>query len=225
MGRGGMPTCIGYSMSKSPMGPYKYGGVIIDNDHCDPGNWNNHGSLVEFKNQWYVFYHRATHGCNTMRKTCVEPVTFNEDGTINEAEMTSQGAGKPLDPLMEIQAERACLMYGNVRIQSFIPNEEELGKIKNGDKAAYKYLDFPEGMQRFTVRVAPGDKPGRIDIAPDNIWGPSVGKIDVPGGGDLKSWQTISCNISPLSGKWAIWLRFTGEGDDIFHVDSFHFSN
>ena len=223
MGRGGMPTCIGYSMSKSPMGPYKYGGVIIDNDHCDPGNWNNHGSLVEFKNQWYVFYHRATHGCNTMRKACVEPITFNENGTINEAEMTSQGAGKPLDPFMEIQAERACLMYGNVRIQSFTSNEEELGKIQNGDKAAYKYLDFPEGMKRFTVRVAPGANPGRIDIAPDNIWGPSIGKIDVPGGGDLKSWQTISCTISPVSGKRAIWLRFAGEGDDIFHVDSFHF--
>ena len=224
MGRGGMPTCIGYSMSRSPMGPYKYGGVIIDNDHCDPGNWNNHGSVVQFKNQWYVFYHRATHGSNTMRKACVEPIYFNENGTINEVEMTSQGASKPLNPFMEIGAERACLMYGNIRIQAFSTNEEELGKIQNGDKAAYKYLDFPEGVKSFTVRVASGPSPGKIDIALDNIWGPSIGTIDVPGGGNLKTWQTITVPISSVSGKRATWLRFTGEGNDIFHLDSFHFA-
>ncbi|RPH93298.1 MAG: hypothetical protein EHM72_16450, partial [Calditrichaeota bacterium] len=55
MGRSQKPTCLGYATSSSPMGPYKYGGVIIDNDNCDPGNWNNHGSLVEFCGQWYVF--------------------------------------------------------------------------------------------------------------------------------------------------------------------------
>ncbi len=223
MGRGGRPTCLGYSMSKSPMGPYKYGGVIIDNDHCDPGNWNNHGSVVEFKNQWYVFYHRATHGCNTMRKACVEPITFNANGTINEVEMTSQGAGKPLNPLLEIEAERACLMYGNVRIQAFSENEEELGKIQNGDKVAYKYIDFSENVKRFSVRVAAGTKPGKIDIALDNIWGPSIGTINVPGGDNLKTWQTISCPVARVSGTRAIWLRFSGEGEDIFHIDNFKF--
>jgi len=223
MGRGGRPTCIGYSISKSPMGPYKYGGIIIDNDHCDPGNWNNHGSLVEFRNHWYVFYHRSTHGCYTMRKACVEPIYFNEDGTINEVEMTSQGAGKPLDPLKEIGAERACLMYGNIRIQAFSSNEEELGKIQNSDKAAYKYFDFTKGVTHFTIRVAPGTKPGKIDITLDNIWGPSIGTIEVPGGGDLKTWQMITCKISTVSGTRAIWLRFSGEGEDIFHIDHFQF--
>ena len=49
MSRSGRPTCIGYSTSKSPMGPFKYGGVIIDNDRCDPGNWNNHASVLHFR--------------------------------------------------------------------------------------------------------------------------------------------------------------------------------
>ena len=224
MGRCGMPTCIGYSMSKSPMGPYKYGGVIIDNNHCDPGNWNNHGSLVEFKIQWYVFYHRSTHGCNTMRKACVEPINFNEDGTINEVEMTSQGAGKPLNPTTEIEAERSCLLFGNLRIQAFSDNEEDLEKIQNGDKAAYKYLDFSEGVKKFVVHVAPGANSGKIEIVLDNIWGPIIGTINIPGGGDLRTWQTLACPVSNVSGQRAIWLRFIGEGNDIFHLKSFHFN-
>ena len=46
--RKGRPTCIGYSMATSPLGPYEYKGVIVDNDGCDPSVWNNHGSVVEF---------------------------------------------------------------------------------------------------------------------------------------------------------------------------------
>ncbi|NEW85167.1 MAG: family 43 glycosylhydrolase, partial [Mariniphaga sp.] len=108
MGRAGRPTCIGYATSKSPMGPFKYGGVIIDNDHCDPGCWNNHGSIAEFNGKWYVFYHRSTHGSNTMRKACVEPITFNADGSINEVEMTTQGVSAPLMANTELDAARAC---------------------------------------------------------------------------------------------------------------------
>ncbi|HQK36980.1 MAG TPA: family 43 glycosylhydrolase, partial [Bacteroidales bacterium] len=83
MGRANRPTCIGYAMASNVWGPYRYGGVIIDNDHCDPAVWNNHGSIVQFNGKWYVFYHRSTHASNTMRKACLEPITFNEDGTIN----------------------------------------------------------------------------------------------------------------------------------------------
>ena len=193
------------------------------NDHCDPGNWNNHGSLVEYKGKWYVFYHRSTHGCKSMRKACIEPVYFNEDGSINEVEMTSQGAGEPLNSLDEIEAERACLLYGNVRIQAFSPTEEELGKIWNGDCAGYKYLDFQKGITRIKMRIAPGANPGKIDIVIDNSWGPSIGTIDVPGGGNLKDWQTFTCNLLPVNGIRALWLRFRGEGDDLFHIDSFQF--
>jgi hypothetical protein len=223
VGRAGRPTCIGYSTSTSPMGPYKYGGVIIDNDHCDPGNWNNHGSLVEYKGKWYVFYHRSTHGCKSMRKACIEPVYFNEDGSINEVEMTSQGAGEPLNSLDEIEAERACLLYGNVRIQAFLPTKEELGKIWNGDCAGYKYLDFGKGITRIKMRIAAGANPGKIDIAIDNSWGPTIGTIDVPGGGNLKNWQTFTCSVLPVDGIRALWFRFSGEGEDIFRIDRFQF--
>lgn len=223
MSRAGRPTCIGYSTGKSPFGPFTYGGVIIDNDRCDPGNWNNHGSVVGFKGQWYVFYHRATHNSFTMRKACMEPIEFNPDGSIDEVEMSTQGASGPLDPLMKMDAERACLLHGNIRIQACAADNEELAGIKNGDKAAFKYFDFGQGVDHLTVWVAPGALPGKIDIATDTPWGDSLGTVDVPGSGDGKTWTALSCKIAHIHGVHAIWLRFSGKGEDLFKVDWFQF--
>ena len=223
MGRAGRPTCIGYATSSSPMGPFKYGGVIIDNDHCDPGCWNNHGSLAEFNGKWYVFYHRSTHGSNTMRKACVEPITFNNDGSINEVEMTTQGASAPLMANAELDAARACLLYGNVRVKAFTSDNEVLTNIKNGDVAAYKYLDFSADVDSFKVKAAPGKKAITIDVALDDSWGPSIGSVNIPGNVDGKTLQTFSCKIRSVKGIHSVWLRFRGDGDDFFAVDSFLF--
>ncbi len=232
MGRKGMPTCIGYSTSRSPMGPYKYGGVIIDNDGCDPHNWNNHGSIVEFKGQWYVFYHRTTNGCVNSRKACIEPIFFNEDGSINEVEMTSQGAGKPLDAYSQIEAERACLLFGRVRIESFSldrdnplnpANNDQLGQIENKDRATYKYLNFGEGAGAVKVRVAPGKKPGKIQFRLDNPWGPAAGSLEIPGDGDGKTWKIFETTIREAKGVHALHLLFNAEEKESFNVDWFRF--
>jgi hypothetical protein len=224
MGRAGMPTCIGYATSRYPMGPFKYGGVIIDNDHCDPGNWNNHGSIVEFKGNWYVLYHRSTHNSVTMRKACIEPIKFNDDGSINEVEMTTQGVAGPLDALQRMDAERACLLSGNVHIRACAADNEELAGIADKDKAGYKYLNFMQGADSIVIRVAPGRNGGRIDIGLDNQWGPSMGYVEVPGNGDGKTWVTLTGKIKPVSGIHAVWLRFGGQGEDLYRLDWFQFT-
>ena len=58
----GLGTCLSYAISEHPLGPYEPKGVVIDNIACDRFSWNNHGSLCEFKGQWYVFYHRSSLG-------------------------------------------------------------------------------------------------------------------------------------------------------------------
>jgi arabinoxylan arabinofuranohydrolase len=225
MGRAGRPTCIGYATSKSPMGPFKYGGVIIDNDHCDPGCWNNHGSLAEFNGKWYVFYHRSTHGTNTMRKACVEPITFNDDGSINEVEMTSQGAGNPLKASSLIDAERACLLYGNVRIKAISENNEALTEMRSGDAAGYKYIDFGNGVDSILIRVAPGAKGFTINVNLDDSWGPVIASLNMPENGDGKTMQTLSCKVKNVKGVHALWFRFWGDGDDLAKIDWFTFKS
>jgi arabinoxylan arabinofuranohydrolase len=225
MGRANRPTCIGYSTSKSPMGPFKYGGVIVDNDHCDPAVWNNHGSIVEMNHQWYVFYHRATHNCVTMRKACIEPIRFNEDGSIPEVEMTTQGAGKPLNALSRIDAERACLLFGNVRIMDFDKDKEDLEGIKDDDKAAYKYIDFGNGVNSFTVNVAPGTRGGKIDLLIDQPWGPSIGSIEIKSNDNGEKWSEVTGKIKGAKGVHALWLRFNVKDNEAFKVDWFVFGN
>lgn len=218
-----MASCICYSMATSPWGPFKYGGIIINNDHCDPGNWNNHGSLVEFNGQWYVFYHRATHGSYTMRKACIEPIGFNEDGSINEVEMTTQGASGPLSAFQQMDAERACLLHGNVRIEANAPDNEVLTGIRDGDKAAYKYIDFGSGAKKITFSIAPGSDPGSITVAIDNPWAWGGPTVQVPGGGDGKSFTAVSLALPNITGVHALWLRFATKGNQAFKVDWFRF--
>lgn len=221
--RKGRPTCIGYATSKSPLGPFKYGGVIVDNAGCDPESWNNHGSICEFNGNWYVLYHRTTNGTRSLRKVCIEPITFNEDGSINEVEMTSQGAGDPLCAFDNIPAERACLLWGNTRIHLKSQHDEELSGIQNDNYAVYKYLDFGEGADTFTVTVTP-QSGGKIEVWIDNLWTPPVGVIDVPA--DRKGETlTLTGKISPVKGVHALTLRFMGdkESEELFTVDSFRF--
>lgn len=223
LGRAGMPTCIGYSTSTSPMGPFTYGGVIVDNDHCDPGNWNNHGSIMEFNDQWYVFYHRSTHNSKMMRKACMEPIFFNEDGSIDEVEMSSQGAGPPLKARSRIPAERACLLHGNVRIEAFSEDNEQLAEIRKEDKAAYKFVDFEEGVESISVRVKPGASEGGISFMAGMPWGTSLGHINIPASDGRDEWITLSTNAEAIYGVHALWLVFDGKGEDLYSLDWIEF--
>lgn len=220
------PTSIGYAMSKSPLGPYEYKGVIVNNAGCDPQSWNNHGSVVEFNGQWYVLYHRSTHASNVMRKACIEPIYFNEDGTINQVEMTSQGASGPLDALKRIDAAKACLMNGNVRIRRAEENQmrEELGGIHNGDVAAWKYLDFGKGAGKVSIKVK-SDLGGEIIIRMDSQDGEVIGTISVPADAD---WNVYETRAKAPSGVHALWLEFKGadasEDEELFKIDHIEFA-
>ncbi len=208
LSRANMPTSIGYAMSDKPFGPYTYGGVIVDNSNCDPGNWNNHGSIIEFNNQWYVFYHRATHNSKMMRKACVEPIFFNADGTIDEVLMTSQGAGGPLLATEKIDAERACLLQGNVRIQLFEPGNEELGEIQFDDRALFRYIDFADGVDKVHFRVSPGKIAGEIHVKKTMPWGPTLATVAVPKRKGEKNWITLSADVENTRGVHPLWLIF-----------------
>ncbi len=105
----GKPTCLSYAKSKHPLGPYVKGGVIIDNEMCDISSWNNHGSMLEFHDRWYIVYHRATLGREMGgRRVCLEPITFDANGDIPEVIMTTQGTGEPLSAGEWTHAYRAC---------------------------------------------------------------------------------------------------------------------
>ena len=93
-GEGKNPTeTLAYAMSQSPLGPWDFKGIIMAEhaNHC----WTNHHSLVEFRGQWYLFYHRNDYSPrdDKRRSTRIERLTFNADGTIREVTPTMRGVG------------------------------------------------------------------------------------------------------------------------------------
>lgn len=221
IGRRGMATCLGYAMATSPFGPYKYGGVIIDNFGCDPQVWNNHGSIVEINGKWYVFYHRSTEGSVMMRKACVEPITFNPDGTINEVEMTTQGASGPLNPYNVMEAERACYLTGNVRVHCDSNGNEMLDEIKNGDTAAYKYFDFKQSPDSITIKLR-SYAGGMVEVFANNLCRPLLSRFNVPSSNGKEITITQKVN-SKISGVCPVYFRFRGKDGKLLSMESFVF--
>ena len=229
--RRGRPTSLGYAMSTQPLGPYEYKGIIIDNYGCDPETWNNHGSLVEYKGQWYVLYHRSSHHSRTMRMACIEPITFNADGTINEVEMTSQGAAPPLDAFARTDAFRACLMHGAAieappqpspkgeEVPLAVAAPSPFGECRGGAPGAapwalWRYLDFGRGARRLTLCLE-AHAEGKIVVLADSLNSRRLGEVNVKA---QDGWQEVSMRIRKIRGVHALYLSF--EPTEAGHCDA-----
>ena len=195
--------------------------MIIDNYGCDPASWNNHGSIEKFKGQWYVFYHRTTNGHSSYRKACVEPITINPDGSIDEVKMTSQGAGSPISAFSSIEAEWACELTGD----AIISDREETAKlshINSGATACYRYLDFGKAAKTFTAKIIGASHKGQITIYLDSPASQPLASCNVPVSADSAD-RLIRCEIPEISGIHALYLKFEGEEKDLFEIDNFAF--
>jgi arabinoxylan arabinofuranohydrolase len=71
-----------YSVAKSPMGPFEYKGVILDNR-----SRNVHGSITEYKGKWWLFYH-VSGPSDYERRVCLAPLEYSEDGSILPVKMS-----------------------------------------------------------------------------------------------------------------------------------------
>ena len=78
---------MNYATADSPLGPWKYRGVYMEGTGIE----TNHGSIVEYKGQWYAFYHNGalSGGKGNLRSICVDKLYYNEDGTIRMVRQTS----------------------------------------------------------------------------------------------------------------------------------------
>ena len=132
-GEFGLPTTnytLAYAYSDKPLGPWPYGGTIIDGrarEKDEQGNviasanvsGNTHGSICEINGQWYVFYHRQSGLNEFARQAMVAPITVKvEEGPggkveISEGEYTSEGfALNGLDPFERHSAGICCWYTG-----------------------------------------------------------------------------------------------------------------
>lgn len=91
---GVQPEQIAYAMAPSITGPWTYGGMITG---PAKHGFTIHPAVVEFKGQWYFFYHDGSNSINgepggdCRRSVCVESLYFNPDGTIQPIVQTPEG--------------------------------------------------------------------------------------------------------------------------------------
>jgi alpha-L-fucosidase 2 len=94
-----------YAVSNSPLGPWKYQGIYLQTT----GSGTNHGSIVEYKGQWYAFYHNCDlSGQGNLRSICFDKLYYNPDGTIREViQTTGLEASKRKTPITAQWTDRA----------------------------------------------------------------------------------------------------------------------
>ena len=103
-----------YAVSSSPLGPWKHKGIMLKPVGCE----TTHGSIAQFKGEWYLFYHnQKISGQGNLRSVCIDKLFFEESGDIRCVEQTSQGVMACDDSFTEIMAvdydgeitEKSCL--------------------------------------------------------------------------------------------------------------------
>ncbi len=74
-----------YATSKDPEGPFTYRGKVME----PVSSGTSHGSIVEYKGEWYVFYHNMDlSGKNFRRSIAFDKIGFEKDGSIKMAVQT-----------------------------------------------------------------------------------------------------------------------------------------
>ena len=71
---------ICYAIGDNPYGPFTHQGRILE----PVVGWTSHHSIVEFKNNWYLFYHDSSlsKGVTHLRSVKVTPLNHDQEGRI-----------------------------------------------------------------------------------------------------------------------------------------------
>ena len=237
---------LGYAMSKNPMGPYEYKGLIMA-EHPN-GCWTNHHSIVNYKGQWYLFYHSNffSPGDDKRRSVCIEKLSFNADGTIQEVKETMRGVG--INKATEkIQIDRYSTAAAGVTTDHVDTLRAFAGDYATmptkGSWIQYNDVDFScltDGYMLISVKAADdtefcvreGSPKGKVLARfkltvrpPEPAAGAAANPMMMRFNRDLRNqWmtQTAALEYTP---KGTTNLVFTNEGNGALSVDWIQFKN
>ncbi len=187
-----------YAMGKHPMGPFKMAGVIMDES---PSCWTNHHSIIEYKGQWYLFYHNNSLSphFDKNRSACIDSLFFNEDGTIRKVRPTYRGVGITdaskkieIDRYSEISNEGVEVVYIDTS------NTFQGWKTvftKKGGWVKYNGVDFGKAKFATIVINACSEKGGLLEVKLDNMKNHPIAKVTIP---PSKGWQIIKSRVTGI---------------------------
>jgi hypothetical protein len=122
-----------------------------------------------------------------------------------------------------IEAESYSSMSG-VQTESCTEGGLNVGFIENGDYLVYNNLDFGSGVGSFTARVASETNGGQIEIRLDSPSGTLAGTCNVGRTGGWQTWNTVSCDLSGVSGVHNLYIVSRGSSGYLYNINWFEFS-
>ena len=169
-----------YWMADSPLPQYAdFKGELAPNSPESP----NHTSVIEFNDEWYLFYHRGdvNHGNRYKRSVCFDKITFREDGTIEPIVYTLDEGVEITVPIYAkrtpkkvvidtifTEKEPEAMGDGSFRVEAEYYTEKSgimvedlmdgekcqgLTQISNGDWVSFRDVEFGKSAEPFTFNI------------------------------------------------------------------------
>jgi hypothetical protein len=188
-----------YAIGDNPLGPFKMAGVVMDES---PMNcWTNHQSFLEYKGQWYLFYHQDAYSpkFDKNRSICIDSLFFNTDGTIQKVIPTLRGVGLT-NATNKIEIDRYSSISGAGATVAFIDTLNSFKGWKTileskNSWVKYNAVDFGNNKLKKVEVKAKSVNGGTIQVRLNKVDGPVVAEVKIPKSTD---WSTIEAKVSQL---------------------------
>jgi hypothetical protein len=181
-----------YAISDNPMGPFKVTGIIMD--ELPMGCWTNHQSIIEFNNQWYLFYHDndLSPKFDKNRSVRIDSLFFNEDGTIQKVTPTFRGVGVT-SALKNIEIDRYSHKSETGASVAFLDTINTYNgwmTILDSQNSWISYNTVDFGSKEFgSVQVkASSQTGGTLQIRLDKADGTLLAEVKIP---ESTGWNTV----------------------------------
>lgn len=194
-GMSGGSEDIRYATAPKITGPWSYQGELTGKAK---NSFTIHPGIVEFKGQWYLFYHNATltlnglAGATGRRSVCVEYLYYNPDGTMKPVTQTTEGISVPPEGAKELSPDWT---------NPIVPQRADPHVLLHDDGYYYMAATVP-AYDRVELRRARSI--GELATAePKVVW-------TRPSGG-LMGGPIWAPEIHFIEGKWYVYIS-AGEG-------------
>ncbi|MEI6948162.1 family 43 glycosylhydrolase [Paraflavisolibacter sp. H34] len=203
-----------YAIGKSPMGPFTPAGVIMDESAS--GCWTNHQSILQYKGQWYLFYHHndLSPQFDKNRSIRADSLFFLPDGTIQKVVPTLRGVGLT-GAQAEIQLDRYSRLSDRGASIAFLDPQNTFRGWKTvlegpGAWVQYNSVDFGKKTFRSVGLRGQSSTGGTIQVRAGGAEGPLLAEVNIPKG---KDWGLVkaSLRLQP-SGTKNLFVSTKGAG-------------
>jgi hypothetical protein len=205
-----------YATSRSPLGPWTSKGVYLKPTDCD----TSHGSVVEYKGQWYAFYHNkslSNTGGGNLRSICVDKLNFNPDGSIQTVVQTkngpsSVGPAPTPSPAMTKYPANVAAVSGGASIDNVVGGRVVQKLDAEGSACEFKDVDGGTRGGRATIDIVyAAEKYAKVRL---DVNGTDWSFINLPPTGGKSSYTGHATFTAPFNpGKTNTIKLEGGHGD------------